>query len=488
MSESLSAETRNGLAGIHFDVFHKCTQQIRLLREKGFRMKRLVSIEEVDRYISEIPRFTKKTKVDNTRILLEKLGNPEGRYRAVHIAGTNGKGSVAKMMSLLLEGSGMKTGLFTSPHLIRINERFCINGVDISDERLVELFNRVMSAVEECLEDAKNGIGVKEQSEGDEEWTFQHPAYFEFIFCMAALYFAEEGCDYVVYETGLGGRLDATNVIIPDVSIITSIGFDHMQYLGDTIEAIAGEKAGIIKPGVPVVYNTGDVKADSVIEEKADSLGSKYYRVPDFWGGLPDETKQKIMSNVTVTIPYQVENVHTAVTAWTVLSQSDNSFSSGKSDESQDFSALGKFYWPGRMEYVLPNVVIDGAHNEDAIKQFIKAIKGELIKNDKKKLSLMFAVSSDKDYESIIKMLCEGLELEDIYVTEIISDRKTDVKDVMILFQKYLPDSKHFNVVGNSDMKRMFEIATGELGDDTLLAVVGSLYMVGEVKEILETL
>lgn len=427
------------------------------------------SYEQVESYIGEIPRFTKKTKVDNTKILLERLGNPDKKYKAVHIAGTNGKGSVAKMMSLLLEGSGNKTGLFTSPHLVKINERFCINGVDIPDDRLVELFNRVMAAVEECLEDVKC-------SESSDEWTFQHPAYFEFIFCMAALYFAEEGCDYVVFETGLGGRLDATNVIIPEVSIITSIGFDHMQYLGNTIEEIAGEKAGIIKQGVPVVYNTGDDRADRVIEAKADSLGSDFFRVPDYWDGLSEETKKEVMANVSVEIPYQIENVHTAVTAWNVL----------KGNEVSDYDALKRFYWPGRMEYILPNVIIDGAHNEDAIKEFIKAIKCEQVAKSKSKLSLMFAVSSDKDYESIIKMLCEGLEPEDVYVTEIASDRKTDVGEVVKLFQKYLPEEKNYNVVGNSNLERTFDLSTREMDDNTLLAIVGSLYMVGEVKELLE--
>ena len=446
-------------------------------------MDRIYTYEEVDRYISDIPRFTKKTKVDNTKILLEKLGNPQKKYRSVHIAGTNGKGSVAKMMSLLIEKSGKKTGLFTSPHLIKINERFCINGIDISDERLVELFNRVMEAVEECTIELKE----VESSDDGNIWVFQHPAYFEFIFCMAALYFAEEGCDYVVYETGLGGRLDATNVIEPEVSIITSIGFDHMQYLGNTIEEIAGEKAGIIKQGIPVVYNTGDEKADKVIEKKAEQMGSDYFNVPKVWESISDDLKDSIMSNVNLSVPYQIENVHTAVIAWMVMQGvMDKNGALQDVASEMTFSGLSSFYWPGRMEYILPNVVIDGAHNEDAIREFIKAIKREQFEKNKTKLSLMFAVSSDKDYESIIKMLCEGLDPEKIYVTEIASDRKTDVADVVELFLKYLPKENKLNVVGSSDLKKTFEMAAGETDEDTLLAIVGSLYMVGEVKALLE--
>ncbi|MBO4591443.1 MAG: bifunctional folylpolyglutamate synthase/dihydrofolate synthase [Eubacterium sp.] len=446
-------------------------------------MDRIYTYEEVDRYISDIPRFTKKTKVDNTKILLEKLGNPQKKYKSVHIAGTNGKGSVAKMMSLLIEKSGKKTGLFTSPHLIKINERFCINGIDISDERLVELFNRVMEAVEECTIELKE----VESSDDGNIWVFQHPAYFEFIFCMAALYFAEEGCDYVVYETGLGGRLDATNVIEPEVSIITSIGFDHMQYLGNTIEEIAGEKAGIIKQGIPVVYNTGDEKADKVIEKKAEQMGSDYFNVPEVWEGISDDLKDSIMSYVNVSVPYQIENVHTAVIAWMVMQGViDKNGALQDMVSEMSFSGLSSFYWPGRMEYILPNVVIDGAHNEDAIREFIKAIKREQDEKNKTKFSLMFAVSSDKDYESIIRMLCDGLNLEKIYVTEIASDRKTDVADVVELFLKYLPKENQLNVVGNSDLKKSFEMAIGETDEDTLLAIVGSLYMVGEVKALLE--
>ena len=250
--------------------------------------------EEACNYISGIPKFAPKTELANTRTLLAALGNPQEKYKSLHVAGTNGKGSVCKMLSLMLQNEGHKVGLFISPHLIRMNERMSVNGVDISDEDFVEEFQ----TIHEISEKLKTSGTEKESGAGAsfdlEVPAFVHPAYFEFLFAMAADYFAKQGCDYVVWETGLGGRLDATNTVIPEVSVITSIGMDHMQYLGNTIEEIAGEKAGIIKPGIPVIYNTGSAEADKVIEAVAAKQGSRAIHVPDFAETFPDDIKDAI--------------------------------------------------------------------------------------------------------------------------------------------------------------------------------------------------
>jgi dihydrofolate synthase/folylpolyglutamate synthase len=451
-----------------------------LLVTYNLRRNNMSRYQEVVDFIESIPRFTKKTKLENTNILLERLGDPDKAFKTVHIAGTNGKGSVAKLMSMFLIKSGRKTGLFTSPHLVKMNERFNIDGNDISDDRFVELFDKLKKAVDEAVA----------------EDVIQHPAYFEFLFCMSALYFADEGCDFVVYETGLGGRLDATNVILPEVSIITSIGFDHMQYLGDTIEKIAGEKAGIIKPGIPVIYNTGDCTADKVILKTAIEKKSAAYSVTDYWDHDLDSISEEIKNSdlalqiktfssminekTSDMVPYQRQNIRTAITAWTVLNKE------AEATISPDVFAevIGDFYWPGRMEYIAPNVLIDGAHNEDAIVQFISGVKFEMKKAGWKKVSLLFAVSSDKDYESIIKLLCEGLEFEDVYVTELASVRKTDIQEEMKLFHKYMPAEKHFDVVGTRNIDKAFTLAKSETDDDTLLVAVGSLYMVGELEKL----
>lgn len=434
-------------------------------------------VEEVIEYINNIPRFTTKNKQSDTRKLLDILGNPEKDIRAVHIAGTNGKGSVAKMMSLILEEQGYKTGLFTSPHLVRMNERIAVNGEYISDADMVLLFDKVMEAINSPL--------LKD---------CPHPAFFEFLFLMAALYFKEQKCDYVVYETGLGGRLDATNIIIPEISIITSIGMDHMQYLGNTIKEIAGEKAGIIKAGIPVVYNTGDEEADQVIKEKAKELCSPEINVVQYIGNkmqIPEEINS-IISGFSAL--YQKDNAYTAITAAYVMSINPNNVLSEEAEhipESQKLwlyikNALSRFAWSGRMEFVADNIVIDGAHNEDAIKRTVESVNYICKKDGWKKISLLFAVSSDKDYESIIRILTENLEFEDVYVGELDSERKQDAGTVMKLFQKYMPAEKHFDVVGYDNIASAWRLATSELTDDTLLLVVGSLYMVGEIKVLLK--
>ena len=215
--------------------------------------------EEAVKYILDIPKFTKKNDGDHTRKFLEYLGNPQEGLKVLHVAGTNGKGSVCAYLDGMLRSEGKRTGLFTSPHLVKINERIVLDGEEIPDDRFCEVFERTLTAVK------------KMEGEG-----LAHPTFFEFLFGMAMLAFAEGGMEYAVLETGLGGRLDATNAVEqPLVSIITSIGMDHMEYLGDTIGEIASEKAGIIKSGVPVFYAQTSEESDEVIRRKAEELQKK---------------------------------------------------------------------------------------------------------------------------------------------------------------------------------------------------------------------
>ncbi len=445
--------------------------------------------DEIVEYISSIPRFTTKTELKNTERLLEMLGEPHKCSKAIHIAGTNGKGSVAKMMSLILGKQGIKTGLFVSPHLVRLNERISINGTDISDADMVHIFDKVMDVVKIAT--------TREDTE-----KIYHPAYFEFLFLMATVYYAEQNCDYVIYETGLGGRLDATNVITPEVSIITSIGMDHMMYLGDTIQAIAGEKAGIIKPGIPVIYNTGDDEADKVIEKRAREIGSPYYKVPDAIERITKTSGcEEIMESFEryvagFTALYQRNNAETALVAELVLTGAKSLGGPGLKDEVASIKlvegAMHAFAWSGRMEFIADNILMDGAHNEDAINAFVKSVKHlmDVTKNRDgeprwNQISLLFAVSSDKDYDSIVRVLSENLDFEDVYVGELDSVRRQDAGEVVKLFQKYMPEEKHFDIVGMHSIESAWKLATGELLEDTLLVIVGSLYMVGEIKDII---
>ena len=215
-----------------------------------------MTYREAVKYINEIPKFTKKTDLDHTRRLLAALGHPERGQRILHVAGTNGKGSTCAFLTSMLTEGGYRCGLFTSPHLERINERFSIAGQDVSDAAFAAAFDKVMEAAKLCM--AKGDV---------------HPTYFETLFLMGMVLFAEAKVDYIILETGLGGRLDATNVIeSPLACIITSISRDHTEYLGETIPEIAGEKAGILKAGIPVIYDNTVPEASAVIRNRARAL------------------------------------------------------------------------------------------------------------------------------------------------------------------------------------------------------------------------
>ena len=222
-----------------------------------------MNYEEAVAYIEETPKFTTKNKLEHTKECLRRLGNPQDSFRVIHVAGTNGKGSTCAFLTSILREAGYSCGLFTSPHLVVINERFQINEQNIDDASFLRAFEKVKALSEELV------------AEGN-----YHPTYFEMLFLMGMVIFQEAGVDYVILETGLGGRMDATtSVENPLACVITSISFDHMQYLGNTIEAIAGEKAGIIVPGVPVIYDGNNPAAAGVIRARAQELGSPYFEV-----------------------------------------------------------------------------------------------------------------------------------------------------------------------------------------------------------------
>ena len=222
----------------------------------------ILNYREIVDYIEEIPKFTSKNPLDHTKALLKCLGDPQNQMQVIHVAGTNGKGSVCAYLDSMLRAGGYKVGLFTSPHLVKINERFKINGEMISDERFVKAFEEVQKIIKKAQEDG-----------------LDHPSYFETLFLMGMVVFKEANVDYVVLETGLGGRLDATNTVDhPLACIITSISLDHVEYLGDTIGKIAGEKAGIIKPQVPVIYDGHQPEASEVIEKRANEIDDAFTR------------------------------------------------------------------------------------------------------------------------------------------------------------------------------------------------------------------
>lgn len=422
--------------------------------------------EAVD-YIETIPKFTVKHPPEHTRELLSRLGNPQEGIKIIHVAGTNGKGSVCAYLNAMLLAGGKKTGLFTSPHLVRINERFQINGEDVSDEQFLNAFLKVEKAAKEY------------EAEGE-----GHPSYFETLFLMGMLIFKEAGVEYLVMETGLGGRLDATNVVEkPLACIITSISRDHTEYLGDTIEAIAGEKAGIIKAGVPVIYDASQPGPASVIAAKAKEMGSPAWPMePSFY-----EMKTQSREGITFTFAYpggeKAELAIPYVAKYQMMNASLAFYTMHILQDVHDIpknvlaEGLSKIKWPCRMEMAAPGVIIDGAHNEDGIAQFVSTA-GYFAKENE--ITILFTAVADKHYHEMIGEICEGIHPSHVVATQIDGSRVVPAEVLAEDFRK----AGCTDVCAEPEIGAAYEKALGKKGSGMLFCV-GSLYLAGELKAYL---
>ncbi len=428
-----------------------------------------MNYEEAVEYIESTPKFTKKNRPENTAELIRRLGNPERRMKVIHVAGTNGKGSVCAFLASILQKAGRRTGLFTSPHLVEITERFQIDQVPVPHETFADAFVRVKREIDAMLEDG-----------------YAHPAYFELLFAAGLLMFAEAGVEYLVMETGLGGRLDATNLVErPIACVLTSISLDHMEYLGDTVAKIAAEKAGIIKEGVPVVYDGRNPEAERVILAQAEKMHAPTCRYDDSMCEILAKTDKSIdfMLNCSydktdtarrlrITVPflaeYQVVNSSlAALTARVVGMISDETIAEG----------IRTARWQGRMETVLPGVVLDGAHNADGIREFIRTaaeVRGRM------PVSLLFSAVVEKEYEKMIREICEDMRPEFVVVTQVGGVRVVPAETLAEVFRRYTK----VPVIAKPDVSEAFAEALADRGD-SMLFCAGSLYLVGELKRIL---
>lgn len=422
-----------------------------------------MNYQEIVDYIEELPSRTKKHSLEHTEELLERLGNPQEKFRTIHVAGTNGKGSVcAYLASMLIEG-GCSTGFFTSPHLVRINERFQINGKMISDERFSEVFLHVKKVIDAA---EKDGYG--------------HPSYFETLFLMAMVFFAEEAVEYVVLETGLGGLRDCTNSVRnPIACIITSISMDHMEYLGNTKAEIAAEKAGIIKPGVPVIYDGHTPEVSEIIEERAREAGSPAYALTAQQYELKSQDRSGItflFQEAELRIPYiaqyQMMNASLAYFTMKKLQQLH-----GIPDE-QLRNGICKIQWPGRMETVLPGVIVDGAHNEDGVAQFVKTVKHFRKDN---RIIILFSAVSDKQYREMIRLICREIRPHGVVTTQVGGCREIPAEALAELFKAYGEE----HVTAEPEVSKALKKAL-EIQQDGMVFCVGSLYLIGEIKAALE--
>lgn len=423
---------------------------------------------EAVEYIFSIPKFTTKNKIDNTVALMEQLGRPDRSMKIIHVAGTNGKGSVCAFISSILVKAGKLTGLFTSPHLVKINERFQINGKSISDESFLAAYEKVQAAV--------NVI----QQEG-----FAHPTYFELLFAVAMMAFQDAGVEYAVLETGLGGRLDATNVVENPVAVIlTSISLDHTEILGDTIEKIAWEKAGIIKEGVPVIYDGRDPEVERIVRKQAAIMNAHAFPLYEEMYEILLNTDKSIdfylnyeyYENVRITVPYvatyQVINCALALLAMNQISRLC------EIPIELRIAGIRETTWQGRMETVMPGVVLDGAHNLAGIKELIKTIQNLQKEN---RIVMLFSAVAEKEFEEMIKMICHLTKLSAVIVTQIDNDRGVSAEQLAEAFRRYTDVSVRIcPVIGEAFCEALRE------RQDGILFCAGSLYLIGELKCIME--
>lgn len=424
------------------------------------------TFKEAEEYILDIPKFTKKNSPENTKLFLDKIGDISKDIPTIHIAGTNGKGSVCALLRDSYLEAGLCPGVFTSPHLVSIRERFTFGREMITEEEFLECFLFIYNKLK------------------DEELVKRdyYPSYFEFLFFMAVVWFKKKKPDVLILETGLGGRLDATNsVSSPAICAITEIGFDHMEYLGDTIEKIAGEKAGIIKPGVPVVYVDKPVSG-KVIRSRAEELSSPFIKVSEntiknlarTTKGIDFSLESHYYENVQLSVNcpafYQAQN---AAVAFFVLEELINmgKCSLTLSDIKGGFS---KMKWPGRMEEIKKGIFLDGAHNHDGIEAFL-----ETVKNDgAKKRSLVYSSVKDKQVEDITgRIIASGL-FDTIYTGCLSSQRACDISRLKECFKEYKGNIFFYDSVINA-----FDDMEAHREKDETAYAVGSLYLVGEIKE-----
>ena len=457
----------------------------------------MITFEEAVAYLKDMPRFTVKKNPADSRDLkwfLKKLGNPEQTLRIIHVAGTNGKGSVCAYMSSILQEAGYRTAMFTSPHLVDMRERFAVNGKMISEEAFLQGFLAVWNALQET-NSANTGDGQREEK--------ATPAFelnfYEYLFCMALLCFAEEKPDYCIIETGLGGRLDATNYVDNKLlTVITRISLDHVQYLGDTTEKIAAEKAGILRPGVPVVYLDGDADASAVICRKASELGAMQVPVSKkdytFLGfrkkyidfSLRSEYYNYISLTLHTIARYQMENAALAVRAVEVLFRSRDTEEHGGLHAGAGCPTAEKIqqgiltcFWQGRMEEVLPEVYVDGAHNDDGIRAFLDTVKQDGCASGRR---LLFGVAADKDCRHMIQRVITSGLFEHIAFTHMRTARSASLEE----FEELLADypELHFTMYTEVDTALHEELRNRQPGER--LYIAGSLYLVGEIKESLD--
>ncbi|WP_097027578.1 bifunctional folylpolyglutamate synthase/dihydrofolate synthase [Clostridium peptidivorans] len=417
-------------------------------------------------YIENTAKFGRNKGLERTNKILELLGNPHKDLKCIHIAGTNGKGSTTAMLTQILMESGHKVGMYTSPFIEEFEERIQINNNNIPREKLCEVVEKVKIAVDKACE-----LGYDE------------PTEFEIITAVMFVYFHEEKVDYAVVEVGLGGRIDATNVINPLISIITSISYDHIKILGNTLEEIAYEKAGIIKEKTPVVLYPVEEEAKLSIEKVANEkqspiiyvkrensiLKEKLYNVPC----------QEIVINTnkdTYEVQLSLLGTHQLLNCSVAINAAEELQNIGVDIKKEHIiEGLKKVKWPGRLEMLKskPMVVIDGAHNIDGITSLKNSINTYFKYN---KLILIVGILSDKQVEDMVKVITP--EASNIITVTPPSYRAENSSELVEIIKKY-----NTNCEAMENYKEAYEKALSYANENDLVLICGSLYMIGEMRK-----
>jgi len=406
-------------------------------------------------------RFGIKLGLGTIQNILNGLDNPQNRFRAVHIAGTNGKGSVASTLASILQTAGFKVGLYTSPHLVHFNERIRINNRNISDALTVELYKAVQSV-----------------HQGERE-----PTFFEFTTAMAFYAFGDADVDWAIIETGMGGRLDATNIILPALSIITNISLEHQTYLGNTLDAIAGEKGGIIKTDTPVISGVKQNGARTVIKTIADEKAA-----PLFQMGKDFRVERNLHQSQTFTYHgldnvwhdmrtalhgrFQTDNAALALAACEIMNRSDEALS-----QAHIIKGMERTQWPGRLEMIpgKPLIILDGAHNMAAAHTLADYLQTEI---KPRKITLVTGILDDKPYTEMLKALLNVCDR--VILTQPEIDRSLPPETLAEIARRMISDVSVIPEVGQA-----IQYALKMTNPADVICIAGSLYLVGDAKKTL---
>lgn len=383
-------------------------------------------------------RFGMRPGLETMTALCAALGNPERRLRAIHIAGTNGKGAVAAILDAALRAAGRRVGRYTSPHLVRLNERFFLDGAPLDDA---------------ALEHAAAAVAAAARALPDEV------TFFEALTATAFVAYAEAGVDDLVLETGLGGRLDATNVCRPSLAVITHIGLDHCDWLGDTPEKIAGEKAGIVKPGVPVVVGRNELAVEAVFRRRAEEVGAPLVFAADLV--RPEE----VPADFALAGSFNRENAVTALAALKVIL---SGAPDGPSLLARARAAFARVTWPGRFQRV-GGVIVDGAHNPPAATALAAALEGF------PPLALVAGFCGDKDAETVLRTLAPRISRG--FAVRTNNPRSLSAADTAARMRAAGISAESCATLGEA-LAKARETADPRAGTHTL--VCGSLFLAGE--------